>query len=123
MVNMVQIKEKKENKKNTMTEKGKSGNTEKYLNRKYKKWLDKQKTKDSGASIHVANSLQGFIRRRLPRKDEVKVFVGNGEKVQVEFIGTFLSIVEKDRVLASSMVAEDGDGSSNVREVWKLSFK
>ncbi|CAB4263068.1 unnamed protein product [Prunus armeniaca] len=35
----------------------------------------------------------------------------------------FLSIVEKDGVLASSMVAEVADGSSNVREVWKLSFK
>ncbi|BFG24650.1 hypothetical protein CerSpe_109240 [Prunus speciosa] len=79
--------------------------------RRYKKWLDKQKTKgksdqvlvcfesnlvdftddswwlDSGASIHVTNSLQGFIKRRLPSKDEVKVFVGNGEKVQVDYIG------------------------------------
>ncbi|KAM1466354.1 hypothetical protein ACFX2I_031562 [Malus domestica] len=35
----------------------------------------------------------------------------------------FLSVVEKDGVLASSMVAEVADGSSNVREVWKLSFK
>ncbi|CAL9021700.1 unnamed protein product, partial [Prunus brigantina] len=42
---------------------------------------------DSGASIHVANSLQGFITKRPPNKDEVKVFVGNGVKVQVEFIG------------------------------------
>ncbi|KAI5347656.1 hypothetical protein L3X38_000543 [Prunus dulcis] len=97
--------------------------------RKYRKWLDKQKTKgnseqilvcfesnlvdfshdswwlDSGASIHVANSLQGFIRRRLPSKDEVKVFVGNGEKVQVEFIGTvrieldFGFILELDEVV------------------------
>lgn len=35
----------------------------------------------------------------------------------------FLSVVEKDGILASSMVAEVADGSSNVREVWKLSFK
>ncbi|PRQ56025.1 putative protein-histidine N-methyltransferase [Rosa chinensis] len=35
----------------------------------------------------------------------------------------FLSVVEKDGVLVSSMVAEVADGSSNVREVWKLSFK
>ncbi|CAL9006938.1 unnamed protein product, partial [Prunus brigantina] len=87
MVNMVQVKEKKESKKNTMIEKGKSSNTE------------------NGASIHVSNSLQGFIRRRLPRKDEVKVFVGNGEKVQVEFIGTvrieleFGFVLELDEVV------------------------
>ncbi|CAL2271891.1 unnamed protein product [Prunus armeniaca] len=28
----------------------------------------------------------GFITKRQPNKDEVKVFVGNGVKVQVEFI-------------------------------------
>ncbi|CAL2240016.1 unnamed protein product [Prunus armeniaca] len=41
----------------------------------------------SGASIHVTNSLQGFIKRRLPSKDEVKVFIGTGEKMQVDNIG------------------------------------
>ncbi|XP_024022420.1 histidine protein methyltransferase 1 homolog [Morus notabilis] len=35
----------------------------------------------------------------------------------------FLSMVEKDGLMAFSMVAEVADGSSNVREVWKLSFK
>ncbi|CAA0816366.1 Putative methyltransferase family protein [Striga hermonthica] len=35
----------------------------------------------------------------------------------------FLSIIEKDGVLASSLVAEVADGSSNLREVWKLYFK
>ncbi|KAF7837042.1 histidine protein methyltransferase 1-like protein isoform X5 [Senna tora] len=35
----------------------------------------------------------------------------------------FLSAVEKDGVMTSSLVAEIADGSSNVREVWKLSFK
>ncbi|KAG8377662.1 hypothetical protein BUALT_Bualt08G0056200 [Buddleja alternifolia] len=35
----------------------------------------------------------------------------------------FLSIVEKDGALASSLVAEVTDGSSNVREVWKLHLK
>ncbi|KAL5717227.1 hypothetical protein ACHQM5_010271 [Ranunculus cassubicifolius] len=35
----------------------------------------------------------------------------------------FLSIVDKDGVMASSLVAEVTDGSSNVREVWKFSFK
>ncbi|KAL5542779.1 hypothetical protein UlMin_010489 [Ulmus minor] len=35
----------------------------------------------------------------------------------------FLSVVEKDGLMAFSKVAEVADGSSNVREVWKLSFK
>lgn len=35
----------------------------------------------------------------------------------------FLSMVEKDGVMATRLVAEVADGSSNVREVWELSFK
>ncbi|KAF4357077.1 hypothetical protein G4B88_004487 [Cannabis sativa] len=35
----------------------------------------------------------------------------------------FLSMVEKDGLMAYSLVSEVTDGSSNVREVWKLSFK
>ncbi|CAN1325230.1 Histidine protein methyltransferase 1 homolog [Linum perenne] len=35
----------------------------------------------------------------------------------------FLSMVDKDGVMAASLVAEVADGSSNVREVWKLSMK
>ncbi|XP_075097298.1 uncharacterized protein LOC107806927 isoform X1 [Nicotiana tabacum] len=35
----------------------------------------------------------------------------------------FISIVEKDGILAASLVAEVTDGSSNVREVWKLHFR
>ncbi|XP_059446113.1 uncharacterized protein LOC132177700 [Corylus avellana] len=35
----------------------------------------------------------------------------------------FLSLVEKDGVMAANLVAEVADGSSNVREVWKLSFR
>lgn len=35
----------------------------------------------------------------------------------------FLSVVEKDGVMSSKLVAEITDGSSNVREVWKLKFK
>ncbi|XP_020426485.1 uncharacterized protein LOC109950779 [Prunus persica] len=47
----------------------------------YKKWLDKQKAKGN------TNEILGFIRKRLPSKDEVQVFLGNGDKVQVDFIG------------------------------------
>ncbi|XP_054820874.1 LOW QUALITY PROTEIN: uncharacterized protein LOC129319820 [Prosopis cineraria] len=35
----------------------------------------------------------------------------------------FLSVVEKDGIMISTLVAEITDGASNVREVWKLSFK
>ncbi|RVW83180.1 Histidine protein methyltransferase 1-like [Vitis vinifera] len=35
----------------------------------------------------------------------------------------FLSVVEKDGIMVASLVAEVTDGSSNVREVWKFSFK
>ena len=42
---------------------------------------------DSGATIHVSNSLQGFRSKRKPRDKEAVVFMGNGEKALVEFIG------------------------------------
>ncbi|GJX35895.1 histidine protein methyltransferase 1 [Tanacetum coccineum] len=35
----------------------------------------------------------------------------------------FISLVEKNGVMAASLIAEVGGGSSNVREVWKLQFK
>lgn len=35
----------------------------------------------------------------------------------------FLSIVEKDSMMTANLVAEVADGSSNIREVWKLSCK
>ncbi|XP_030533878.1 histidine protein methyltransferase 1 homolog [Rhodamnia argentea] len=35
----------------------------------------------------------------------------------------FLSLVEKDGIMTSSIVAEVADGSSNLREIWRLSFK
>ncbi|XP_016649655.1 PREDICTED: uncharacterized protein LOC107881095 [Prunus mume] len=37
---------------------------------------------DSGATVHVANCLQRFKTKRLPSKAEMKVFVGNGERVK-----------------------------------------
>ena len=42
---------------------------------------------DIGASIHVTNSLQGFKNKRRPNDGEVVVYLGNGEKALVEFIG------------------------------------
>ena len=43
---------------------------------------------DSGSPVHVTNSLQGFIKRRIPRSDEVNLRVGNGMRVGVKAIGT-----------------------------------
>ncbi|CAL8112807.1 unnamed protein product [Prunus armeniaca] len=51
--------------------------------RRYKRCLKKQKGKDSGAKVHVANSLQGFKSKRVPSRDDLKVFVGNGERVKM----------------------------------------
>ena len=42
---------------------------------------------DSGVSIHVANSLQGFRSKWKPSDTEINLFVGNGIKVDVQFIG------------------------------------
>ena len=43
---------------------------------------------DSSSSIRVTNLLQNFTTRRIPNKDEVKVSVGNGRRVEVKAIGT-----------------------------------
>ncbi|KAK8946897.1 hypothetical protein KSP39_PZI006794 [Platanthera zijinensis] len=42
---------------------------------------------DSGATNHVAYTLQGFIKRRRPSKGECRLTVGNNAEVEVEFIG------------------------------------
>ncbi|CAL8990780.1 unnamed protein product, partial [Prunus brigantina] len=56
----------------------------------------------SGASIYVTNSLQGFIRRRLPGKDEVKVKVDNIGVVRIELDSSFVFHLE-DVVYVPSM--------------------
>ncbi|CAL2230513.1 unnamed protein product [Prunus armeniaca] len=89
---------------------GKEGHMKKNCNN-YKKWFEKNKNKgkeelalvsfesnlvdvpsnswwlDTSTSIHIAHNVQEFTRSREPRKHEVKVFVGNGEQVDVEAIG------------------------------------
>jgi hypothetical protein len=42
---------------------------------------------DSGATVHVANSLNGFIMRRTLRREERSIRVTNGVEAQVEAIG------------------------------------
>ncbi|RVW62328.1 Retrovirus-related Pol polyprotein from transposon TNT 1-94 [Vitis vinifera] len=46
---------------------------------KFKIWLEKKK-KDTGATIHVTNSLQGMTNRRKPSKHEECVYMGDGSK-------------------------------------------
>ncbi|KAI4344919.1 hypothetical protein L6164_012099 [Bauhinia variegata] len=75
-------------------------------------------------SINSLQSLYTLIKKCLSYPDGVVYMaakkyyfgVGGGSR-------RFLSIVEKDGVMISNLVAEIADGSSNVREIWKLSFK
>ncbi|KAJ8433731.1 hypothetical protein Cgig2_019799 [Carnegiea gigantea] len=75
-------------------------------------------------SISTLHSLYELIKKCIRRPHGVVYMaakkyyfgVGGGSR-------RFLSIVEKDGVMTASLIAEVADGSSNVREVWKLSFK
>ena len=42
---------------------------------------------DTGASIHITHSLQGFKRSRKPSDAELSLTVGDGNKVEVKDIG------------------------------------
>ena len=42
---------------------------------------------DSGATIHACNSIQVVIRRRSPTSLELYVYMGDGIRVQVDFLG------------------------------------
>ena len=49
---------------------------------------------DSGATNHVAFTIQGFINRRKPNKDESKLTVGNNEKADVMFVGDVILVLD-----------------------------
>ena len=44
---------------------------------------------DSGATVHVANFLQGFATKMTLRKGERKIRVANGVEVEAEAVGVF----------------------------------
>ncbi|KAM7489121.1 hypothetical protein LguiB_026605 [Lonicera macranthoides] len=75
-------------------------------------------------SISALPILYGLVKKCMSRPDGVVYMaakkhyfgVGGGSR-------RFLSVVEKDGIMAASLVAEVADGSSNVRELWKLCFK
>ena len=44
---------------------------------------------DSGATIHVSNTIQGFLTSQTIKPNERVIFIGNQVKAPVETIGTF----------------------------------
>uniref|UniRef100_A0A1J3K4I8 Retrovirus-related Pol polyprotein from transposon TNT 1-94 n=2 Tax=Noccaea caerulescens TaxID=107243 RepID=A0A1J3K4I8_NOCCA len=49
---------------------------------------------DSGANVHVTNSLQGFLSTQTINSSENYLFMGNRDKAPVEAIGTYRLILE-----------------------------
>ncbi|KAK3002114.1 hypothetical protein RJ639_021723 [Escallonia herrerae] len=49
---------------------------------------------DTGATVHITNSLQGFLSMKKLNKGDRNVLVGNGEKAQVEVVGTLRLVLE-----------------------------
>lgn len=50
-------------------------------------------------SIHITNSLHGLIYKLKASQDKVNVFIENGDKVQLEFIGDVKLELEFDFIL------------------------
>ncbi|KAK3024423.1 hypothetical protein RJ639_043381 [Escallonia herrerae] len=49
---------------------------------------------DTGATVHITNSLQGFLSVKKLNKGDRNVLVGNGEKAQVEAVGILRLVLE-----------------------------
>ncbi|KAK3033128.1 hypothetical protein RJ639_036487 [Escallonia herrerae] len=49
---------------------------------------------DTGATVHITNSLQGFLSVKKLNKGDRNVLVGNGEQAQVEAVGTLRLVLE-----------------------------
>jgi hypothetical protein len=49
---------------------------------------------DSGSTVHVSNSMQGFLTIQILNPNENFIVMGNGVKVQVVAIGTFRLFLE-----------------------------
>ncbi|KAI5354742.1 hypothetical protein L3X38_007637 [Prunus dulcis] len=75
---------------------------------------------DSGATVHVTNSLQGFKTKRVPNKDDLKVFVGNGERVRVDFVGLASLELESGFILELVDVVYVPSMTRNLLSVSKL---
>lgn len=75
---------------------------------------------DTGSSVHITNTLQGFTSRRAPNKDEFKLFVGNGKKVSVESIGTIKLQLDSGFILELQNVLYVASVRRNLISVSKL---
>jgi hypothetical protein len=54
---------------------------------------------DTGASVHITNSLQGFLSVRMLQKGERKLKIANGLEAEVEVVGTLRLILKSDFIL------------------------
>ncbi|KAL0299968.1 UNVERIFIED_CONTAM: Secreted RxLR effector protein [Sesamum angustifolium] len=54
---------------------------------------------DSGSTIHVANTMQGFLSLRKPMGSEQSIYSGNQMRSQVEAVGTFRLVFNNGYVL------------------------
>jgi hypothetical protein len=54
---------------------------------------------DTGAFVHITNSLQGFLSMRMLQKGEKKLKVANGLEVEVKAVGTLCLILKSGFIL------------------------
>ena len=54
---------------------------------------------DSGAEIHISNTMQGFIRKRKPIGSELSIYMGNRMRSRMEAIGTFRLVLSTGCIL------------------------
>jgi hypothetical protein len=54
---------------------------------------------DSGSTIHIVNTMQGFLNTRKPANNEQRVYSGNKLFSHVEAVGTFRLILKTGYVL------------------------
>ena len=59
---------------------------------------------DTGCSIHITNSLQGFQSVKETSRESYNVYVGNGNKVLVEAVGAVMLKLSSGYVLTLNNV-------------------
>ena len=107
---------------------------------KYKKWLEKKgnlislvchesffveapnntRWVDSGSTIHIVNSMQGFLNLRKPKGNEQCIYSGNQMCSKVEGVGTFRLILKTGYVLDLNNVFYVPSFSRNLISISKL---